>query len=137
MKIGLVACAKLKMDHAVPAKDLYTSDLFKKARTYCEQNYDAWYILSALHGLVHPDSVIAPYDVTLNDMKKQERMTWSHGVLLDLLPALGDGDQVFFHAGRNYREFIETRLESIGYEVFLPLEGLGIGQQLKWYKERV
>ena len=68
MRIGIVACSKTKLATPAPAKDLYTSPLFKAARAYCERTYDRWFILSALHGLVEPETVIEPYDVTLARM---------------------------------------------------------------------
>jgi hypothetical protein len=48
----LVSCVKDKLDHPAPAKDLYTSDLFRKARGYAERVGVPWFILSSEHGLV-------------------------------------------------------------------------------------
>ena len=42
------------------AKDLYTSDWFRKARAYVEHRGGPWFILSAEHGLVDPETVIGP-----------------------------------------------------------------------------
>src|SRR5690606_13413659 len=55
--IALVSCVSSKEPHAAPARDLYTSALFRKARAYAERNADAWYILSAKYGLVDPNRV--------------------------------------------------------------------------------
>lgn len=64
----LVACCGRKLKDAAPAADLYISSLFKKSRTYAEQR-GRWFILSALHGLVDPTAMIAPYNVTLRSMR--------------------------------------------------------------------
>ena len=69
----LVACCGPKLDHAAPARDLYTSDLFTKSRAYAERNGCGWAILSAKHGIVLPDEVIAPYDVTLKTMPAEQQ----------------------------------------------------------------
>lgn len=79
--IVLVACAGKKLPHAAPAKDLYASSLFEKSRAYAEDRAAAWFILSALHGLVEPDAVIEPYDVNLNDMSAAARRAWSRRVI--------------------------------------------------------
>ncbi|WP_395858435.1 DUF6884 domain-containing protein [Arthrobacter sp. KBS0702] len=39
--------------------------MFKKASAYAELTCDRWYILSAKHGLLHPDEIIQPYDMRL------------------------------------------------------------------------
>jgi len=49
------------------AKDLYVSTLFFGRRSFVERSCGQWWILSAEHGLVHPDEVLGPYDVTLKD----------------------------------------------------------------------
>jgi hypothetical protein len=55
-EVGLVSCTKSKTDHSAPPKDLYEpSALFRKARRYCKDTHDEWYILSAKHGLLEPD----------------------------------------------------------------------------------
>ncbi|WP_238541429.1 DUF6884 domain-containing protein [Burkholderia gladioli] len=69
----LVSCVGEKQDRAMPAKVLYRSNWFTKAREYVERRAGVWYILSAKHGLISPDQVIAPYEQTLNRMPIAER----------------------------------------------------------------
>lgn len=69
----LVSCVKNKLSNPAAARDLYTSDWFRKVRTLIEAQGASWFILSALHGLVHPDTVIEPYELTLNTMRVAER----------------------------------------------------------------
>ena len=40
-----------------------------------------WFVLSALYGLVTPDTEIAPYDYTLNTVGIAERKAWATRVL--------------------------------------------------------
>ena len=71
--IYLVSCVGQKLKTPAPARDLYTSVWFRKARSYVESTGLPWSVLSAKHGVVHPDEVIAPYDLTLNSMKVADR----------------------------------------------------------------
>ncbi len=74
MRIALVGCGKTKLDRAAPARDLYTGQLFQKARQYAEVHCDAWYILSALHWTVSPSRVLEPYEARLDSRTKQQRL---------------------------------------------------------------
>lgn len=91
--IALVACAAAKVQSAA-AKDLYVSSLFRKSRTFAERNADSWYILSAKHGLVSPDQVIEPYDLTLNRMPIADRRPWAAHVNRQLEEVVGPGDRL-------------------------------------------
>lgn len=132
MRIGLVACSKMKRMWPASAQDLYTSPLFHAAHAYCERTYDSWYILSAKHGLVAPATAIEPYDVTLSRMTAAEREQWYRTTLGDLNRLqLSERDTLYVHAGQLYRGWID-RWGVCPVEV--PLEGLGIGRQLQWYR---
>jgi uncharacterized protein DUF6884 len=69
----LVQCAAKKQSSAMPARDLYCSPWFVKARAYVEQHGGRWFILSAKHGLVEPTAVLTSYNVTLNTMPADRR----------------------------------------------------------------
>jgi hypothetical protein len=86
--IALVACVSKKNKRPMVARDLYISDWFKKASAYAEKNSDKWFILSAKYGLVDLNSIIAPYDETLNNMPVSKRRTWSLKVMQELRPQL-------------------------------------------------
>jgi hypothetical protein len=63
MSIGPIGCTKRKLDRPYIASESSTaSALFCTSRAYCEHCYDAWHILSAKHGLIHPDAAIAERD---------------------------------------------------------------------------
>ena len=130
--ISLVSCVGQKLTAPAPARDLYTSPWFIKARTYADRIGQPWFVLSAKYGLVHPDDVIAPYDLTLNNMPAGDRRRWAVRVFGQLEPHLDAVENVTFLAGRRYREFLEPRLGSSGLVVNVPMEGLRIGEQLGW-----
>lgn len=125
----LIACASRKLDHAAPAASIYASQLFKLNLAYARSlEPDAIYILSAKHGLLELDRVIEPYEVTLNGMPKAELQAWASSVRAALVHAgasLGS-DRFTFLAGRNYRMFLADQMA----HAHVPMEGLGIGQQL-------
>lgn len=75
--VGLVGCVKSKLSRPAPAQELYTSALFEGRRRWVEQTCDRWFILSALHGLVHPDEVLEPYDQALSSASSRARLAWS------------------------------------------------------------
>ncbi len=136
-RVGLVGCVKVKAVSARPARDLYLSTLFSGRRAYVERSCDEWWILSADHGLVSPDEVLAPYDVTLKTAGRQERRRWSAGVLTALAEHLRptNGDVLEIHAGAEYRDFgLIDGLRAWGCTVDIPTEGMGIGRQLQFYK---
>lgn len=138
-RIGLVGCVKEKGVTPTAARDLYRSTLFAGRRAYVERSCDEWWILSAEHGLVHPDDVLEPYDVTLNIMGRSAKRRWSDGVLA----AIGGrvepnvGDVFEFHAGAEYRNWgLAEGLRRRGCTVEIPTEGMLIGRQLQFYATR-
>jgi len=130
--VGLVSCVSRKRAQATDAQDLYESPLFLKARDYVEQTCDRWFILSAKHGLVAPQQVIEPYEETLNTKSRAERRQWADAVWRRLRAGLHCSDRVVVLAGAHYREYLVPRIKQHGCVVDVPMEGLGIGQQLHW-----
>lgn len=133
----LVSCVSRKRDRPVAAKDLYTSDWFLKARAYVERSGADWFILSAAHGLVDPETVIAPYERTLNTMGVADRRAWASMVLHQLRTKLTGVDRVVILAGQRYREFLIDSIRARCPSVEVPLEGMRIGEQLGWLKREL
>lgn len=127
----LVSCVSQKLDAPAKAKDLYVSALFTKARAYVEKRGGAWFILSAKHGLVHPEATISPYDETLNSMGTAARRAWAKRVIEQMERELPGSEEIVVLAGQRYREHLMDYLAKRA-KVSLPLEGLRIGEQLGW-----
>lgn len=126
-EIGLVGCSALKLRHPAPARELYRSPLFRKASAYVQTRCERWYVLSARHGLVKPDTVLDPYDVTFTG---DSISVWADRVRQQLLAELvGVPDPLLVVlAGERYRSFLAAPfLPSV-----IPMQGLGIGEQLSW-----
>jgi hypothetical protein len=129
----LVSCVGLKNLAQRRAKDLYLSDWFRKARQYVEVAGSPWFILSAEHGLVEPEAVIAPYEKTLNTMGVIERRAWARHVIEQMEVSLPVCERIVVFAGSRYREFLLDYLRQRAAKVEIPLEGLRIGEQLSWF----
>jgi len=138
-RIGLVGCVKEKADHQRPARDLYVSPLFRLRRRYVERSCgDDWWILSAKHGLVHPDDPLEPYDVTLKDLDMAARRRWSRHVVSAIAERINpvEGETFEIHAGAEYREYgLVAGLQHQGCKVANPTKGMRLGEQLRFYKK--
>lgn len=136
MRVVLISCSSKKLESPARARDFYSSPLFRMSLKIGEMiNPDNIFILSAKHGLVELDRVIAPYNETLNKMSQLEVEKWAERVLVGLKERGYDlkRDQFIFLAGRKYRKYLIPHISN--YEI--PMNGLGIGQQLKFLKERI
>jgi hypothetical protein len=130
---GLVACSKRKMalppGSEIAAAQLYAGTLFRRAAAYARAACDDWFILSAKHGLVAPGAPLAPYDRSLHDLGAVGRRRWAEGIVehIDALLLNTPRTHWLILASLRYREHVVPRLQG---EVEIPLEGLGIGQQI-------
>lgn len=136
-RVGLVGCVKRKGDCPATAKDLYISPLFSGRRLWVERSFSEWFLLSAMHGLVRPETVLDPYDLSLNALGAAQRRRWSEFVLGQMATEIGPLHGIVFemHAGANYRNVgLADGLRRAGATVDVPTEGLSQGQQLQFYK---
>lgn len=116
------------------AADLFTGAAFRKARDLAIRSGKPWYVISAKFGLLHPDEVIAPYDVYLPKQSPRYRSTWGDWVVVQL----GERHQlhgavVEAHAGSAYCEPLVGPLAAAGATLVQPLAGLRLGERLAWY----
>lgn len=134
--IYLISCSKSKAQERCQASELYTSSLFRKSVQYVESIGGEWFVLSAKYGLVLKETVIDPYDETLNDKNKKQREEWANSIFEQIKNKIGIRDNEFvFLAGKVYSEKLITIIESNGGKTANPMVGLGIGQRLKWLNQ--
>lgn len=133
MKIVLISCVAQKNNYPCKAKEMYISTLFKGAYQYAKKlNPDKIFILSAKYGLLEEDTVIHPYNETLLTKSNNEVRIWAERVYNELvIQTDAANDQYIFLAGEKYRKYLLPRLRNVE----IPLKGLRIGEQLKFYKE--
>ena len=134
-RVVMISCVSKKLDTRARAAELYTSTLFRLNLQYARTlEPDAFFILSAKHGLLALDDEIEPYDIMLNKMPSRARKAWANKVIAQLQEHSDlEHDQFIFLAGERYREYLVPHLSS--YEI--PLQGLPIGKQLQFLKERL
>lgn len=145
--VALVGCGKTKLSRPAPARELYTGPLFQAARSWAERNAEAWWICSALHGLVTPHTVLEPYEKRLpRGLEGTER--WGTGVASDLsrviqLTPWFDDDlvvgaqvHVVVLAGADYAGPVCAHLGRLGIPYEQPLRGLQVGERLAWFKKQ-
>ena len=93
--VVLISCVKSKLPYSAAARTLYTSAWFRKVQNIVEASGARWFVLSALYGLVSPDTEIAPYESTLNTLGVAERKAWASRVLDKLLPEVAGEKRVY------------------------------------------
>ena len=133
--VCLVACTSRKGDQPATAEFVYRSPLFSAARSYAERRADHWFILSAKHGLLSPDDVIAPYNESLLNQSAAQRQAWAAGVHRAFSARVPAGGRVIFLAGSAYRSYLAPAFELEGRETAAPMSALGIGSQVAWLQK--
>lgn len=133
--VVLIGCSAAKLGHAAPARDLYTSQLFRMSRAYCEARGDEWAILSVLHGLVLPGQGLEPYDVNFMRLRAAGANAiqgWAARTRMQL-DVIFPGARFVLVAGSDYRGAI-AHLPAHRREE--PLAGLQIGERQSWLKRQ-
>jgi cytoplasmic iron level regulating protein YaaA (DUF328/UPF0246 family) len=93
---------------------------------------DSIFILSAKHGLLRFNTIIEPYEVTLNRMPKAAREAWRTRVLEQLRDAIDfESDLILMLASERYREGLTGLMKYVE----VPMLGLSQGRQLKFLSE--
>src|SRR5689334_6614888 len=138
VRVGLDGCAKSKRDQATKCRELYTSPLFVASLAHAERVSDEVYIISAVHGLLGPDEIISPYDRSLREMSKKERLAWGERLVSSIrarferLPL-----ELLVLAGLEYAAPIRVAALRYSWTFEAPLAKKSIGQRLVWLKSQV
>lgn len=134
-QIVLVSCVKRKGALRAKSEDLYESALFRKSLAYARSLApDAIYVLSAKYHLLDLDREIEPYDETLNAMGIADVKVWADVVLRQLREVADlKNDSFTFLTSERYRRFLVPHLPN--HKV--PMQGLRIGEQLQFLRERI
>src|SRR5262249_11202238 len=136
-RICLIGCCKQKLTRAAPGRDLYQSPLFRLCRRWAERYCEAWAIMSAHYGVVLPDQVVEPYDVTIGQhtaygihLRPHEYSSWMYGHVQARFLCRHCPYELIVLAGKEYHACLGEH--RIVYQA--PLDGLGIGERLAWLK---
>jgi hypothetical protein len=138
LEVALVGCGKLKAkEQGLAAKDLYTGVPFRLAYSHAKATADDVHILSALHGLVNPFAMLAPYDFSMVQMPPSMHIEWGRRVLGDLKAAYPMRRlKIVFYAGTQYiRPIMRAVTDEARYWTFHdPLKGLDLFERIRWFK---
>lgn len=113
-KIALVTCVAAKKPMPCAAKDLYQGELFENFMNVAKaHNPDEIYILSGKHHLLDLDTVIAPYDVNLNDVDDDALRAWADKVITQLKSVANlKNDCFILVASETYIKYLTPHLTS-------------------------
>lgn len=127
--IAVVGCGAAKRALPSAARNLYVGNLFRSAYAYARRAGAApiW-ILSAKHGLVASDVVLAPYSAKVTDFDRVELAAWVALVRAQLasLPA----GEILALLPADYEAALSPRAADIRN----PLRGMAIGRRLQFLK---
>jgi len=143
MTLILIGCAKKKQATRSRAADLYTSPLFRIARSYAEQQVERrsavlWGILSAHYGLLYPNNHVEPYDLHLATQPAEARRAWGRNVAASLGAAPPEGGVIEVYAGRAYVDALRPPMATMGWRVVAPLDRIrGVGSRIRWFLDRI
>ena len=133
--IIFLSCVKTKQKTRCAARDMYTSDLFRKSLAYAEKMQPTQiYILSAKYGLLGLNDMIYPYNETLVGANQTSCKRWAYMVYKQMQEKqINFNDEAIFLCGKNYRKYLITKFPNAA----APLKHLGIGQQLAFYAKEL
>lgn len=147
-QLVVISCAKTKIwsrsadrPKYVAARDAYVSPYFAKMKAFAELYGECYLILSARYGLLEPDHPICDYEATFRDSETgpvcEETI---HRQILHqerFGKRLRGFREVCLVAGAAYEELITQAFRSLGAQVFLPLQGLRLGEKMQRLDELI
>ena len=127
-KIALISCTSSKKDYVCEAKELYSKSLaFRLEYEIAGKIAEKVYILSAKHGLVSPDTVLAPYNYTLINKPQNIKVQWSNNVLKQMKQQVSlENDEFIIFTGKDYYEYLLPSIKNY----WLPLKGMRQGERI-------
>jgi hypothetical protein len=108
----------------LPAAQLFESAGFLRAREFAAGSGHPWFVVTAKHGLLDPDDVVAPFDVQLGDQSIGYRNAWGEWVAAQLGDRLLlEGVTVEVHGGVDFAQPLRGPLTRRGAALDLQLPG--------------
>lgn len=139
--LTVVSCGSSKQsladDETVPARELYDSSVHTCKGRYGRHSH-GYYIMSAKFGLVHNQTELPEYDLSLDDLSDDERAQWAADVVEDLVTIVDrEGfDAVVLIGSKTYIDPILEHVERIPVPVLTPWQTddyvSGVGRGMAW-----
>jgi hypothetical protein len=122
--VVLIGSSGVTASGPVRVADLFQSAGFARAREHAVHSRLPWFVLSAKHGLLEPDDVVAPYDFQLGDASTVYRSAWGEWVAAQLGERVQlSGATVEVHGGVDFAQPLRQPLARRGAALELPLPG--------------
>lgn len=141
---ALVGCGADKKRGVHEAADLYASPYFTAKQRFAEAFTDAWWIISAKHGLVAPDDQIRDYDTEVREIDVGE---WLDDIQAALAAYWEAPQEVWVLVGEAYVSAADAQGRTLkhvvtqaatGADVYYPFrQTSGIGDQHRWLQQCV
>jgi hypothetical protein len=131
----LIACSREKRAERAPAKDLYLSERFRLCRTAAEVYADKWFIVSAKHGLVHPERILSPYDTTIANMTPREFEMWNKKVTNQLARWVPKQSNIVCLGDSQYFSPLAKLDLKAGAGVHIPFRWIDPSNHLTWLRK--
>jgi hypothetical protein len=126
----LISCSKSKGGHRDLARNMYVSPLYRKSVMVAEGWGIPFSILSAKYGLLSPDDLIEPYEMTLKGASKQFKSDWAKKVDEQIRNTLDRKKRLIVLAGDDYyAPLVEASVER-PLSFLAPMRGISLGNRL-------
>ena len=123
-RVVLIGSSGATAPGPVRVADLFRSPGFVRAREHAVHSAMPWFVLSAKHGLLEPDDVVAPYFLELGDASTVYRSAWGEWVAAQLGERVQlSGATVEVHGGVDFAQPLRQPLARRGAALELPLPG--------------
>lgn len=111
-KVAIVNCKAKKQNYSCTAQEMYNvSFQFRHQVDFIKEYYDAYLILSSKYGIISPEAIIEPYELTLSKgarlknvpkLEGKELQNWASQVTQNLTSLLVEYDQIDLHISNAY-----------------------------------
>ncbi|SFH81968.1 DUF6884 domain-containing protein [Albimonas pacifica] len=128
--LHLVSGGARQQPRAEAARDLYDGLWFRSARARAERAGDAWFILSARHGLLEPEARVQPYADRLDGRSAAALRAWVTLTTERMERMLPEAGRVVVLCDRDPPPELLRWLRVRYPEVETPLAGLNIAAQV-------
>lgn len=133
--VFLVPCTRKKLQQPAAARDLYLSRRFLKARRLAERFASEWFVLSGKYGLIHPNTIVQPYDFRLGAQPERDQRKWGQKVAAAVCSVSKPCDEIVILGDDEYARCLVPELLNSKRKVFQPLLFRSRRAQHDWLDE--
>lgn len=128
--------AELLEGETVAIGELYTGNVFRARDAYARIWGGPHFVVSGHHGLVPVSTQVAAYELDLRREPAPARAAFTERVLSQLVKLVPRATPLIVLAAGPYLSWC-TRGRDLGYSIEAPLDGMEIGQSLRWLKRAI